>query len=95
MDEITFFALRISNRKNVLFPDKIIIDDENVTYYKGKLIGYLKTLISRKSIASITISEGVLFSEIIIESLGGNKIYAIGFLKSDARKIKESLTQVL
>jgi hypothetical protein len=91
MNEMTFLAQRISNKKNILFPDKIIVDDENVTYYKGKLIGYLKTLVSRKSIASITISEGVLFSEIIIESLGGNKIYASGFLKSDARKIKESL----
>lgn len=35
----TFIASRISADHNVLFPDRIDIEDDRVVYYKGALIG--------------------------------------------------------
>jgi len=32
----TFVASRISGNGNAIFPDKLTIDDDKVTYYKGK-----------------------------------------------------------
>ena len=86
-----FEASRLSE-SNVLFPDKIEIDDTNVTYYKGTLVGYRTMVISRCSIASVRVSKGLLFADIIIESRGGGQIVARGFTRSDAREILGLLT---
>ena len=40
----SFTALRIS-LENALFPNKIEIDDRNVTHYKGTVVGYQSTVI--------------------------------------------------
>lgn len=37
---------------NVVFPDKLEIDDEKVTFYKARLVGYATTVIQRSSIGS-------------------------------------------
>ena len=81
-----FEASRLSE-SNVLFPDKIEIDAANVTYYKGTLVGYRTMVISRDNIASVRVSKGLLFADIIIESNGGGRIVARGFTRSDARVI--------
>lgn len=47
MTEITFTAIRISNKENILFPDKISIDKKNVEYYKGQIIVDEKMTIKR------------------------------------------------
>ena len=39
----TFIAHRISADHNVLFPDRIDVDENRVVYYKGALIGYSHT----------------------------------------------------
>jgi hypothetical protein len=84
---VTFIAQRISSKGNVLFPDKITIEDTKVTYYKGEIIGYKSLVISRMNIASMFIEENVFFADVVIESKGGQKMTAKGFLKSDAREI--------
>ena len=81
-----YVASRLSE-SNVLFPDKIEIDAANVTYYKGTLVGYRTMVISQSSIASVRISKGLLFADIIIVSNGGSQIVARGFTRGDARVI--------
>ena len=39
---------------NVVFPDKLEIDDEKVTFYKARLIGYATTIIQRNNIGSVS-----------------------------------------
>ena len=92
MIEKIFIANRVSGKNNFIFPDKIIIDRKNVSYYKSDLIGYKKLIINRADIASCYIIENILFSNIVIESKGGQKIVANGFLKSDAKEIIHLLT---
>ena len=86
-----YVASRLSE-SNILFPDKIEIDAANVTYYKGTLVGYRTMVISRSNIASVQVSKGLLFADIIIVCNGGSQIVARGFTKGDAREILGLLT---
>lgn len=83
----TFIASRISGNDNSIFPDRLEIDAANVTYYKGTIIGYRSTVISRANIASVHIGSGLLFADVVIETTGGKEIRASGFKKIDARAI--------
>lgn len=83
----TFVASRISGNDNVVFPDKLEIDAVNVIYYKGTVIGYRSTVISRANIASVHIGAGLFFADIVIETTGGKEVRAKGFSKRDAREI--------
>lgn len=71
----------------MVFPDRLEIDAFNVTYYKGTIIGYRSTVISRANIASVHIGSGLFFADVIIETTGGKQVRASGFKKSDAREI--------
>lgn len=90
----TFTASRLSGNDNSVFPDRLEIDDDNgnITYFKGTIVGYRQTFISRNNIASVRVSSGLLFVDVIIESIGGMEIRARGFRKRDAREIMEILT---
>jgi len=92
MFEIIFTANRISSKRNVLFPDRITINDRNVIYEKGEIIGHKRMIINRENISSVYLNENIFFAEIVIESRGGQKIVANGFSKSDARQIINLLT---
>lgn len=83
----TFIASRISADHNVLFPDRVDIEDDRVVYYKGALIGYQSTVISRASISSVRINSNILFADIIIESSGGRRLEISGLSKREAREI--------
>ena len=77
----------------MLFPDKLEIDDEKVTFYKAKLIGHESTVIQRSAIGSVSLNAGLFFSDIIIETKGGQRTVANGFTRSDAKRIQQLLIQ--
>lgn len=89
----SFVASRLSGSDNSVFPDRIEIDDTNVTYYKGTVIGYRSYVLPRTHIASFRINSGLIFADVVIESSGGQGIVARGFYKSDARTIMALLSQ--
>ena len=78
---------------NMLFPDKLEIDDEKVTFYKAKLIGHESTVIQRSAIGSVSLNAGLLFADIIIQTKGGQRTVANGFTRSDAKRIQQLLIQ--
>lgn len=88
----TFQASRISGNGNAVFPDKLIIDDTKVTYYKAHLIGHEETNIMRTNIGSVSLKSGILFADIIIETNGGQITVINGFSKSDAKQIVNLLS---
>ena len=88
-----FQASRISGNWNAVFPDKLIIEDDKVTYYKGKLIGYDQSVIMRERIGSVSISQHLLFGDVVIESKGSQTIHAEGFTRSDAKQILRLLSE--
>lgn len=89
-----FEASRVSGDGNAVFPDEIIIDDEEevVIHRKPKLIGCKETKISFGAIASIEINKHIIFADIIIETRGGREIIARGFTRDDADEIKDLLS---
>lgn len=87
----TFKASHITSG-NVMFPDRLEIDDEKVSFYKPHLIGHDATVILRSNIGSVSIKVGLLFADIIIETNGGQITVANGFSRSDAKKIQKLLT---
>jgi len=89
-----FTALRFS-LDNALFPSIIEIDAKNVTYYKGTVVGYQSTVIERDNIASVSISSGILFADVVIESKGGKRRIATGFRKSDTKEIVRLLKKAI
>lgn len=90
----TFEASRVSGDGNAIFPDEIIIDDEEevVIHRKPKLIGCKETKIRFGAIASISIDKHILFADVIIETRGGREIIARGFDRCDADNIKRLLS---
>lgn len=90
----TFVASRISGNDNMVFPDRLEIDDitGDVTYFKGTIIGYRQTFIARNNIASIHIGSGLLFADVVIETIGGKEVRACGFRRQDAREILRLLS---
>jgi hypothetical protein len=87
----TFIAHRLS-ADNTLFPDRIEIDTTNVIYYKGNVFGYQSTVIALNNIASVSIDSGILFADVIIDTIGGKRVVANGFKKTDAKEILNLLT---
>ena len=87
---LTFSAFRATGG-NVLFPDRFEVDDDVVTFYKGKIFGYYKTIIQRSAIASVNVDAGVLFATITVETKGGKTIIGNGFTNSDAREFQASV----
>ncbi len=94
MSRYHFSAFHISDKNNILFPDEIIIDDEEqkLIYRKGQIIGHKETTLRFAAIGCASIKAGLLFSDIYIETKGGKIIQARGFSKSDARKIVRLLS---
>ena len=89
----TFVASRISGNGNALFPDRLTIDDDKVTYYKGRIIGYDESVIMRERIGSVSINQHLLFGDVVIESKGSQTIHAEGFTRSDAKQILRLLSR--
>jgi lipopolysaccharide export system protein LptA len=87
----TFTASRLSG-DNTVFPDRLEIDAAKVAYYKGNVFGYQSSIIVRSNIASVSIGSGIFFADVIIETMGGKRIVASGFKKSEAKEIVNLLT---
>ena len=90
-----FTASRVSVDNNLVFPDQLIINTDNnsLVYKKATLLGYKSNTLRLAAIGSVSMSEGILFRDITIETNGGQKIEAKGFMTSDAKRIVELLSE--
>lgn len=86
-----YTASRISADANVLYPDAIAIDRDNVTYYKGRPFGYETVIIPRHAICGVYLNSGIFFADVVIASAGGATIEARGFKKAIAKQIVNTL----
>ena len=94
-----YTACRVTGNGNAVFPDEIIIEDDCVTYRKGQIVGYKETKINVAAIGCVSVKAGLMFADVIIETIadviietkGGMAIRARGFTRSDARAISSLL----
>jgi hypothetical protein len=85
----TFSASRWT-QGNFLFPTRLIISPQRVSRVKSRLLGSNEETIAMSKIASVHISTGVFWSEIVIESTGGtDPITSHGHRKRDAQRIRD------
>jgi hypothetical protein len=84
----TFAASRWT-KGNFFFPTKLVISPQRVSRVKSRLFGSNEESIAISKIASVHISTGVFWSEIVIESTGGtDPITSHGHRKADAQRIR-------
>jgi hypothetical protein len=75
---------------NFFFPTRIVVSALRVSRVKRRLFGSLEENISISQVASVKISTGVLWSDILIESTGGtDPITSHGHRKADAIRIRD------
>ena len=85
----TFAASRWT-QGNFLFPTKLVISPQRVSRVKSRLFGSNEESIAMSKIASVHISTGVFWSEIVVESTGGtDPITSHGHRKADAQRIRD------
>lgn len=84
----TFTASRWT-QGNFWFPTKLVISPQRVSRVKGRFFGNNEESIAMSKIASVHISTGVFWAEIVIESSGGaDPITSHGHRKRDAQRIR-------
>ena len=85
----TFTASRWT-QGNFLFPTRLIISPQRVSRVKSRLFGSNEESVAMSKVASVHISTGVFWSEIVIESTGGaDPITSHGHRKRDAQRIRD------
>jgi hypothetical protein len=85
----TFSASRWT-QGNFLFPTKLVISPQRVSRVKSRLLGSNEESIAMSKVASVHISTGVFWAEIVIESTGGaDPITSHGHRKKDAERIRD------
>ena len=87
--EETFSASRWT-RGNLWFPTHIVVGPLRVSRVKKRLFGSTEESISISQVASVKISTGIFWSDIVIESTGGtDPITSHGHRKADAQRIRD------
>ena len=85
----TFAASRWT-KGNFLFPTQITVNPLRVSRVKRRWFGSSEESISISQVASVKISRGVFWSDILIESTGGtDPIASHGHRKADALRIRD------
>ncbi len=89
----TFAASRWT-QGNLFFPTKLVISPQRVSRVKSRLFESNEESIAMSKIASVHISTGVFWSEIVVESTGGtDPIVSHGHRKKDAQRIRDLIEQ--
>ena len=77
-------------RENLFFPTRIVVSPLRVSRVKKRWFGRNEESISISQVASIKISTGIFWSDILIESTGGtDPIASHGHRKADALRIRD------
>jgi len=85
----TFSASRWT-QGNFFYPTRLIISPQRVARVKSRLFGSNEESISMSKIASVHISTGMFWAEIVVESTGGtDPITSHGHRKADAQRIRD------
>ncbi|MGA2103690.1 MAG: PH domain-containing protein [Candidatus Sulfotelmatobacter sp.] len=85
----TFSASRWT-QGNFFFPTRLVVSPQRVIRTKSRLFGSNEESIPISKVASVHISTGVFWSEIVIESTGGSDpITSHGHRKGDAERIRD------
>ena len=84
-----FRASRLS-KGNRIFPAQVIVSPTNITHFHPQLVGKMEESIHIAHVSSIKIDTNLMFSDVYIETTGGEKpIVCYGHTKGDAVELKK------
>jgi hypothetical protein len=84
------FAASRWTRGNLVFPTRIVVSPLRVSRIKSRLFGSNEESISISQVASVHISTGMIWSDLVIESSAGtDPLTSHGHRKVDARRIRD------
>lgn len=95
LDEVHNFKAAITRGGSLLTPNRIKITADTVIFKKRNkhLINVDSISIPIVKISSVELDTGILGTDIIIKSYGSGNIIAKKFTRSDARKIRELISE--
>ena len=84
------FAASRWTKGNLFFPTRIVVNPQHVIRVKPRMFGSNEESIGIAQVASVHISTGIFWSDIVIESTGGtDPITSHGHRKADAQRIRD------
>jgi hypothetical protein len=88
-----FRASRLS-QGNRMFPTQVLITPQSVVHYTPQWVGKLEHSIHMAHVASVRIDTNLMFSDVLIETTGGQSpIHCRGHHKGDAVRMKELIEE--
>jgi hypothetical protein len=88
-----FVASRLSPG-NRLFPTVIEVSDRHVTRIKPSFVTRVAESISIRQVSSVTVTRGVLWSDIVVHSSGGtDPLRSSGHANADAARLKNLIEE--
>ena len=77
---------------NHFFRDSVVLAADGILFCKRRLFGSSEEHINYRAVASIRVRNGVLLSNISIETSGGSQtIFINGLWKSDAKEVQDGI----
>lgn len=93
MEQKIYAASRLTEG-NKIFPNKIILDDNGVTFHVPSMFSGQETTIPYSRISSVNIDSPFIgYSDIIIETTGEGKIQVHGFTIDEVQEIKQLILE--
>jgi hypothetical protein len=84
----SFRASRLT-RGNLVFPTELRVSDRHVTRIKPSLTGRIEESISLRQVSSVTVSQGVMFADVVVHSAGGtDPLRSHGHTNAEAGRLK-------
>ena len=84
------FAASRWTKGNLFFPTRIVVNPQHVSRVKPRLFGSNEESVGIPQVASVHISTGMFWADIVIESTGGtDPITSHGHRKADAQRIRD------
>lgn len=81
-------------RGNVVFPTVLEVSDRHVTRIKASFTGRVEESISLRQVSSVTVSQGVMFADVVVHSAGGtDPLRSHGHTNADASRLKELIEE--
>jgi hypothetical protein len=79
---------------NLFFKDALVLASDGIIFRKGNLFGSREEHINYNAIASFRINNGILFSDVLIETTGGSQpIIVNGLWKTEAKEIQDTIRE--
>lgn len=81
-------------RGNLVFPTVFEVSDRHVTRIKASFTGRVEESISLRQVSSVTVSQGVMFADVVVHSAGGtDPLRSHGHTNADASRLKSLIEE--